>query len=456
MNNSAPLSRRGAATGLAALIVPRHVLGGQGHQAPSDTLRIAGVGIGGMGRRYLEGCAGEHVVALCDVDHDFAARVFHKYPSARVYRDFRTMFDNEANNIDAVIVGTPDHTHAVVTLAALQLRKHVYCAKPLTHNVFEARKVAAAAREAGVATQTSVQSSAGEDACSTTELLLGGAIGPIREVHVWTNHPIYPCAQLRPADTPAAPRNLDWDLWIGPGPYRPYHPKYHPWIWRARWDFGSGTVADMACHAMHVFYDALQLGLPHTIHSCRSTMHGGYFQMFADGREQIPPRVDTPETESYANCVVWDFPARGNLPAVRVLWYDGGMRPPRPLEYDPRKPWPAAGVLYVGDHGRLLSQFSGGKSVLLPEEKFRDFQAPPKTLRRTIGHYKEWVAACKGGPPTTCGFQLGAKMTEIALLGSLSIRTGKLLEYDAEKMRIVNDAAASELLDPPYRAGWTL
>jgi len=241
----------------AALVVPRHVLGGPSYQAPSDTLRIAGIGVGGMGRRYIQGCAGERIVALCDVDHSFAAPVFGKYPEARVYRDFREMFDKEEKNIDAVIVATPDHSHAMITMRALRARKHVYCAKPLTHSLFEAHQVAAAAREAKVATQMSVQSCASDDALSTAELLLAGVIGPVHEVHVWCDHPLYAAGLTRPTDTPPAPHNLDWDLWIGSAPYRPYHPAYHPWIWRSWWDFGSGTVGDMVCHAMHVFFDAL-------------------------------------------------------------------------------------------------------------------------------------------------------------------------------------------------------
>ncbi len=448
--------RQAAAGGLAALIVPRHVLGGRGFQAPSDTLRIAGVGVGGMGRRYLAGCPNERVVALCDVDYTFSANVFKKYPQATVYRDYRQMFDKEEKNIDAVIIGTPDHTHAFVALDALRLKKHIYCAKPLTHTIFEARAVAAAAHEAKVATQTSVQSSASEDACGTAEILLSGVIGPVREVHFWTNHPIYPAGQVRPTDTPAVPEGLDWDLWIGPAPMRPYHPRYHPWIWRAWWDFGSGTVGDMVCHAMHVFYDALQLGNPELVHASRSTMHGGLFQKLPNDKEILPPRVETPETESYACMVTWDFPARGNLPSLRLHWYDGGLRPPRPRELHPSKPLGNSGVLYVGDKGKLLTGFFGGSTALLPENRFRDFQPPPKTLRRTTGHYQEWVDACKGGPPTTCGFDLGCKMTEIALLGALACRSGKVLEWDPGGLRVTNEPTLDTLINTPYRAGWKL
>ena len=456
MDLEQPTRRKIAAAGLSALIVPRHVLGGQGHQAPSDTLRIAGVGVGGMGRRYIQGCAGERIIALCDVDHSFAAPVFRKYAEARVYRDFRQMFDKEEKNIDAVIVATPDHNHAIITMGALRLRKHVYCAKPLTHSIFEARQISAAAGEAKVATQMSVQSCASDGACSTAELLLSGVIGPVREVHVWTEHPLYPAGLTRPNDTPAEPYGLDWDLWIGPAPHRPYHPAYHPWIWRSWWDFGSGTVGDMACHAMHVFYNALQLGAPARVYASRTTMRGGYFHMHPDGSEDLPPLIQTPETESYSSVISWEFPARQSQPPLAMHWYDGGIRPHRPIELDSRTAMPSSGLLFVGEKGKMMTGYSGGKAMLLPEAKFRDFQAPPKTLTRTIGHYKEWVQACKGGKPASCNFDFASRMTEIAQLGTIAARAARLLEWDAERMTITNDPEANGWVNPPYRTGWSL
>jgi predicted dehydrogenase len=250
MSNQDGLTRRAFIPGAAALIVPRHVLGGPGYQAPSDTLNIAGVGVAGMGRRYLQNCESERIVALCDVDHIFAAKVFRRYPKAKVYRDFREMLDKE-KSIDAVVVATPDHNHAMVQMAALRMHKHVYSAKPLTHNLYEARTVVNAAREAKVATQMSVQSMAGEEAQSTAEILLSGVIGPVTEVHIWCDHPLYPAGQQRPATSPAMPEGMDWDRWIGPAPYRAFNPLYHPWLWRSWWDFGTGTIGDMTCHALH-------------------------------------------------------------------------------------------------------------------------------------------------------------------------------------------------------------
>ena len=452
-----PTRRAIAAAGVAALVVPRHVLGGRGYQAPSDTLRIAGVGVGGMGRRYIQACAAtERIVALCDVDHSFAAPVFRTYPDATVYQDFRRMFDKEEKNIDAVIVATPDHNHAIVTMRALRMRKHVYCAKPMTHTIFEVRQVVAAAREAKVATQMSVQTCASDAALGTAELLSSGAIGPVSEVHVWTEHPIYPAAATRPADTPSVPYGLDWDLWIGTAPMRPYHPLYHPWIWRSWWDFGSGTIGDMACHAMHVFYNALELTAPSRVYASRTTMHGGYFQMHPDGTETLPPRIQTPETESYSTMISWEFPARGNHPPLTMHWYDGGLRPHRPRELDSRTAMPNEGLLFVGEKGKLISGYYGGRDRLLPEARFRGFQPPPKTLARSIGHYKEWVEASKGGKPANCNFDFAGRMTEIAQLGTIAARAARLLEWDPERMAITNDAEANSWVNPPYRSGWSL
>lgn len=408
-----------------------------------------------MGRRYIQGCETERIEVLCDVDHSFAAPVFRKYPKARRYRDFREMFDKEEKNIDAVIVGTPDHTHALVVLRALGAKKHVYCAKPLTHTVAEGRLVSAATSAAGVATQMSVQSCASNEARSTAEILLAGAIGPVREVHLWTDHPIYPAGQVRPKETPTVPGGLDWDLWLGPAAMRPYSPVYHPWIWRCWWDFGSGTVGDMLCHAMHVFFDALALGHPSTIDACRTTMYGGLFVMQPDGKETLPRRIATPEAESYSSVITWDFPSRGPHSALRMHWYDGGMRPHRPVELDRSARMPTAGLLFVGEKGKLLSDYSGGRNRLLPESRFRDFQAPAPTLSRTIGHYKEWIAACKGGPPAHCHFEYASKMAEIAQLGTLAARFARPLEFDGGTPRIANDAEASAALNPPYRRGWS-
>ena len=440
---------------VAAMVVPRHVLGGAGHVAPSDTLRIAGIGVGGMGRRYLQGCEGERIVALCDVDHDFAAKVFRKYPQASVYQDWRRLMDRE-KDFDAVIVATPDHHHALITLAALKRGKAVYCAKPLTHTIHEARQVGDAARKAGVATQTSVQSAASEEACSTAELLMSGVLGGITEVHVWCDHPLYPAGQVRPLTSPGVPKKMDWDLWLGPAPYRPFSRASHPGIWRSWWDFGTGTVGDMMSHALHVFYRALRLGAPVSVQGSRSKMHGGLFEMDAEGKETLPPLISTPECESYASVLAWDFAARDGMPGLRLHWYDGGMKPFRPEEMPRGRQLPSSGVLYRGEKGKLLTAYSGGRPLLLPAAGFKDFEMPAKTLTRTSGHYAEWTNAAKGQGATSCGFDLGSQMAEVALLGTMAARSARYLEWDSAGGVVTNDAEANGWVNPPYRKGWEL
>ena len=454
------ISRRSVlAAGLAAapLIVSRYVLGGSGYQAPSDTLRIAAVGVGGMGSAYLKGCQNERIVALCDLDHARSAKVFAAYPTAARYHDYRRMFDKEAKNIDAVIVATPDHTHALILMAAIHLGKHIYCAKPITHTVGEARKISQAlAKNKKLITKASVQSSGTEGARSSTELLTSGVLGPVRDLHVWSDHPAYPCSLLRPAETQTPPTGMDWDLWIGPAPFRPYHKTYHPLTWRPWWDFGSGAVGDVGCHTFHFYFKELRLEAPTTIHGSASALQEGWFK-----------QVSTPECASVANMVTWEFPARGNLPPLRMHWYDGGMKPQRPAELDHRLTLPATGVMFVGEKGKLITSYGGGYpfgplghklagGLLLPEDTFMDFQQPAPTLRRVEDHYAEWTQACKTGVPTVCPVEFGCEMTELAQLGALALRTGRVLEWDAKSMKVTNNEKADALIDPPYRAGWSL
>jgi hypothetical protein len=442
---------------LAPTIVPRAVLGGVGFQAPSDTLAIAAVGVGGMGQHYLAGCKGERIVALCDLDHRLSAKVFETYPDAARYHDFRVLLEREAKSFDALIIGTPDHTHAVILMAALGLGKHVYCAKPITHTIGEARKVRKAVLEAkGLVTKSSVQSSGTEGARSTEELLASGAIGSVRELHIWCDHPVYPCSLLRPTEAEAPPPGMDWDLWIGPAPFRPFHSAYHPWRWRPWWDFGTGTVGDMCCHTFHVYFRDLQLGAPTTVYGCGSVR-----------REGMSAAVPTPECQSHANMVTWEYPARGSLPPLSLHWYDGGLKPHRPLELDQAIGLPPSGLLFVGEKGKLLSGYGGGRLVegrglrgglLLPEERFRDLPEPPRTLERATDHYGEWTRACKTGAATVCPIDLGCEMTEVGLLGALALRVGggKVLQWDAESRRITNDESANAWVDPPCRDGWSL
>ena len=450
------MTRRGflPATAAAFTIVPRHVLGA-GYAAPSDKLNIAAVGVGGMGKNYVQGCASENIVAIADVDHAYAAPVFKTYPGAKVYKDYRVMLEQE-KGIDAVIVGTPDHNHAVVASAAIALKKGVYVAKPMTRTVFEARALARAAREQKVATQMSVQSTSTDPAVTTEEWVKSGAIGKVREVHVWTDRPVWPQGLARPTEKAKAASTLDWEIWLGPAPERPYHPLYHPFNFRGWYDFGTGALGDMACHTFHIIVKALELGPPSSVYATPTVIR----EPLRKGDRPEPvwafSKVGVyPETFASSSMVTWDFPARGGQPPVRMIWYDGGLRPPRPLGMAPDMDLGVEGLLFVGDKGTLWSGFSGGIQFLSSEQR-RSLTAPPKTLPRTKGHYMEWVDACKGGPPANCNFDFAAPLTEIALLGVIAQRTAKLLQWDAEGMRFPNDAAATQLLKPEYRQGWSL
>jgi len=453
------ISRRnflpGAGAALTALtILPRHVLGGKSYRAPNERLNIAGVGVGGMGRNYLRNCETENIVALCDVDDNLAAKTFEGYPNAKTYRDFRIMLEKE-KGIDAIVIGTPDHTHAIVAMAGMQLGKHLYCAKPLTRTIHEARHLAKAAREAGVATQMSVQSSASDAACSTAEWVQAGAVGPVREVHVWTDRPIWPQGLARPAETFPVPSALGWDLWLGPAPARPYHPVYHPFRWRGWYDFGTGALGDMACHTLHVIFRALKLAYPTSVYASSTFIVEPIIEAKNGSISVRHQKASCPESFPMSSIVTWDFPARGDLPAVRMHWYEGGLKPPGLLELDSGTAQPRSGILFMGDKGVLFSGFNGGPR-LIPETKHKAYTPPAKTIPRTIGHYQEWIEAAKGGKPANCNFDFGSLLVETALLGTIAIRTGKRLYWDAENGQITNDADANKYVNPPYRSGWSL
>ena len=461
--NAEQISRRTVlAAGVALpLFIPRAVLGGSpGKPAPSDKLQVAAVGIGGMGQNYLRGCGGSiDVVSLCDLDHRFADRVFKRYSKAVRYHDFRRMFDKEAENFDALIIATPDHTHSIILSAAVKLKKHIYCAKPLTRTIDEARKIRQAVLAAkDIVTKSSVQSSGSDYSRSTTELLNAGVIGPVRQLHIWCDHPKYPCLEARPKDKQTPPDGMDWDLWLGPAPKRPYHSAYHPGKWRSWWDFGSGTVGDMICHTLHAYFKELQLGAPTAISSNSTHKFTGYFS----------GRISTPECQGNANTVTWKFPARGDLPPLRVHWYDGGIKPLRPEELDDSLAMPAMGLLFEGEKGKLLTGYSGGNpfgnrrgiagGLLLPEKTFKDFPQPPKTLPRCERgtHYTEWVECCRTGKKTTCPIEFGCEMTEMGLLGALSLRARRLVQWDAKAMKVTNSKQADAFVAPDYLNGWSL
>lgn len=450
MKSKERVSRRQAlvagAAAAAVAVVPRHVLGGPGHTPPSEKLNIAGVGIGGQGGWDLKQLEDQNIVALADVDWGYASRTLNRYPHAAKYKDFRHMLDKE-KGIDAVVVGTPDHNHAIVSMAAIKRGKHVYCEKPLTRTVHEARELATAAREQKVVTQMGNQGMAFEGNRLMTEWLEDGAIGPVREAHVWSDRPTH-VGKLplyweqgiqRPGETPPVPLSLDWDLWLGPAPWRPYHPVYAPFRWRGWWDFGSGGLGDMGIHNIAPVVSSLKLGPPSSISASSTAVF--------------------PETLPLACCVHYEFPARAGMPPVKLHWYDGGLLPPRPEELeDGRELNHEDGILLVGDKGKMLVEGWGGHSPrLIPEKRMQEYRRPPKTLPRSIGHHQEWVAACKGNGVTRSSFDFAGPLTETVLLGTVSVRMGgRKLDWDSENLKITNLPEADKYLHYEYRKGWTL
>lgn len=440
----------GATIATAAFtILPGHVLGLNGATPPSGKLSIAGIGFGGQGASDLAQMQTENIVALCDVDENHAAHVFRKYSEAKRHKDYRKMLD-EQKDIDAVVVATPDHHHAFASMAAIKLGKHVYCEKPLTHSVWEARQVAQAAREHKVATQMGNQGQASEETRRLCELVWDGAIGPVREAHIWTDRPsnglfneYWPQGVNRPKDTPPVPSTLDWDLWLGPAPARPYHPAYLPFVWRGWWDFGTGALGDIGCHAFDPVFRALKLNVPPlSVEACST-------------------RVNK-ETYPLASTVTYHFPARGELPPVKVVWYDGGLRPARPDELAEGTEMGDNGHLLIGDRGKMLGQRRGG-SLILPESRRKEYQDPPKTIPRSIGHYKEWIEACKGGKPGGSNFDWAGPLAETVLLGNVALRlqlreelTFQKLLWDGPSLRFTNSDAANKFIRGEYREGWSL
>ncbi len=459
-----------AASATAAFtIVPRHVLGGPGHTPPSEMLNVAGVGVGGMGMGNLlniagldldeddniisTGPAGANIVALCDVDDEFAARVCEIFPRAKRYRDFRKMLEKQ-KDIDAVVIATPDHTHAVVAMAAMQLGKHVYVEKPLTHTVYEARMLTEAAHKYKVATQMGNQGHSGEGVRLICEWIWDGAIGPVREVHAWTNRPIWPQGILRSKDKPPVPDTIDWDLWLGPAPKRPYHPAYHPRFWRGWWDFGCGALGDMACHVLDPAYWALDLKNPTSVEACAS-----HWARREAGEEW--GRIDK-VMDSYprASIVRYEFAARRNMPPVNLTWYDGGLKPARPdaLEAGRRLEQADSNVLIIGDKGVLRYGEYGDSPRIIPETKMKAYKRPPKTIPRIkMSHEQNWIDACKGGEPACSNFDHAGPLTEMILLGNIALRyPGERLEWDGKNMKVTNLDEANQYVRSQYRHGWTL
>jgi predicted dehydrogenase len=452
---SSGLSRRqfmgAAATAAAFTIVPRHVLGGQGNTPPSEKVNVAAIGAGGMGAGNTGACAeaGANIVALCDVDRNRAAESFKRFPNAKQYKNFVEMLDKEGKNIDAVIVATPDHVHAVASMAAMKRGKHVYCQKPLTRLVSEARAMTEAARKYKVVTQMGNQGHSGDGVRDICEWIWDGAIGEIKEVHAWTNRPIWPQGIDRPKGEDPVPPTLDWNLWIGPAPMRPFkalpdNPKesvYCPFRWRGWWDFGGGALADMACHVLDPVFWALKLKYPTSVQADSTPVNNETF-----------PRAST---------VHYEFPAREGMPVVQVHWYDGGRVPEKPAALGDMKIGQAASnVLFIGSKGVLRCGEYGDDPHLFPLALMREYKRPAQTLKRIkTGHEGNWLEAIRTGGQATSNFDYAGPLTEMVTMGNLAIRpenVGKKLLWDGQKMRVTNDEKANDYVQTHYRPGWSL
>jgi len=447
--NSNDLSRRRflgyAATAASVAIVPGHVLGNdKGNPAPSGKLNIAGIGVGGMGHGNLNQMRGENIVALCDVDHKYAARTFKKYPKAKTWKDYRKMLDQQ-KDIDAVLIATPDHTHAVISMAAMKAGKHVYCQKPLTHDVYEARMLAKVAKETGVTTQMGIQGHSMDHTRVICEWIWSGAIGEVTSVDAWCDLSYYPWGHAgwsskyssRPKDTPAVPKTLDWDLWIGPAPMRPYHQAYHPLVWRCWLDFGSGMMGDRGAHTLDSAFWALNLGAPSTI---EATSCG-----------------QSKDQHALAAVVTYKFPKRGDLPPLKLTWYEG-VRAPRPEELpDDRKMPGQGGIIYNGTKGKIMAGVYGNGARIIPEARMKEVGKPPQKLPRVKGtHEMDWIRACKAGKPAGAHFGFSGPLTEMCVLGNVAKRVDGRIHWDAEKLEVTNDKKANQFVRKQYRKGWSL
>ena len=426
-----------ATGGMVASATMSSRLRGASAPSPNAKLDIAVIGVAGRGGANLGGVRHENIVALCDVDARNLAKAAKAFPKARTFADFRRMLDAMGRQIDAVVVSTPDHTHAPAAAMAMRMGKHCYCEKPLTHSVHECRTLIELAREKKLVTQMGTQIHAGGNYRRVVEIIQAGTIGPVGEVHVW--HTVSYSGSGRPKDTPPAPEHLSWDLWLGPAPQRPYHPCYLPGRWRNWWDFGCGGLGDFGCHYMDLPFWALKLRHPTTVE--------------AEG----PPVL--PENTPRWLIVRYEFPARGGLPPVRMTWSDGGKKPAMlaevlgPLGPKAAERW-KAGVLFVGTKGMVLADY--GSHLLLPAETFANATRPEPTIPDSIGHHREWTEACKAAGPTPCNFDYSGTLAEAVLLGNVAYRTGQKLSWDARALKATNCPQADRYLRRDYRNGWTL
>lgn len=439
-----------AAAAAAVMIVPRHVLGGPGQTPPSDKLNIGCVGVGGKGSSDIRSVSTENIVALCDVDDTRIAgfikserntpEQLEMYHKAKKYRDFRIMLDKH-KEIDAVTVSVPDHNHAVIAMTAMKMGKHVFVQKPLTHTIKEARLLAKVAKEKNLVSQMGNQGHAGEGARLINEWIWDGAIGDVREVHAWTNRPIWPQGIDAPKEIPSVPSTLDWNVWLGPAPFRPYHPAYHPFSWRGFWDFGTGAMGDMGAHILDQPFWALKLGHPI--------------------RVQASSTKFTKDSYPLAEVVTYEFPARGSMPPVKLMWHDGGLMPPRPEDLEPGRMMgdSGGGALFVGDKGKLMCSTYGKNPRIIPESSMKEYERPEKTIPRSPGIHEEWIEAIKTGKKSTTDFSYSGPLTEVMLLANIAVRMKEqktVLEWDGANMTFTNMPEANQYLMTEYRIGWSL
>jgi predicted dehydrogenase len=495
-----------AAAAIGLSIVPRHVLGGVGYVPPSDKVNLGFIGVGSQGLRVMLRFLREpdvQAVAVCDPNrssadypqwdtHEFCNSVRKllgvnsgwdwlspdqpiqlthslrvtsgvagrepcqkivdayygaqqrsgQYRGCNAYSDFRDLFEKQ-KDLDAVVVCATDNLHATISALAMKKGKHVFCQKPLTRTIYEARRVAEIARETGVATQIAVGNQASESTRLLCEWIWDGAIGPVREVHNWSSRPFWPQGLERPKETEAVPEGLDWNLWLGPAPERPYHHAYLPFVWRGWCDFGCGALGDMGCYSYDTIFRVLKLGAPSSVEASSSDRY--------------------PETYPQTTIVRYNFPARVGMPPVKFTWYDGGLKPERPEELEKDRPFGGEGeeseegLLFVGDRGKILCAFSGEDPKLIPETRMKSYKQPPKTLPRSAGNEREWLEACKGGKEKPGGnFEFSGLVTEALLLGNVAARMGQKLEWDRAGLKITNSDLAQSYVRPQRRAGWEL
>ncbi|MBM3836093.1 MAG: Gfo/Idh/MocA family oxidoreductase [Verrucomicrobia bacterium] len=440
-HKSSPLNRRQfiQRAGSAAAVLAFPFLSKRSILGANSRLRVAAIGAGGKGAVDIRYCAAEDVVALCDVDQNNAAGTFKRFPQAKQFKDFRVLLEKDGKNFDAVTISTPDHTHFHAAAMAMKLGKHVYIQKPLTHSIWEARKLTELARQTKVVTQMGNQGHSQSDSRRLVELIQAGVLGDVKEVHIWTDRPIWPQGIKRPAEMPV-PAHLDWDLWLGPAPYRVYHDGCVPFKWRGFWDFGTGALGDMGCHNMDLAFFALNLRDPVAVTATSSGVNS--------------------ETAPQWAIITYEFPALGRRGPVKLVWYDGGKKPDAGLAK--KKELPGNGCIMIGAKDTLYVPNFWGAGSFLSGGAMAEFKSIPETLPRhpeaakdnDAAHHYEWIAACKGEGKALSSLDYAGPMTEAVLLGNVALRAGRRIEWDAKRLKVTNFKDANQFVRRKYRKGW--